>query len=163
MDKSVVGDNDQMTFRIVLFQPEIPANTGNIGRLCLGANAELHIIKPMRFFLNDKYVKRAGLDYWEQVQLFIHDSLDVFLSKYPSNNVYYCTTKTSQRYNDFAYNKGDIFIFGPESRGIPENILKQNQEKCITIPMFDQIRSVNLSNSVSIILYEALRQIDYSF
>lgn len=153
--------HDKISFRVALYQPEIPANTGNIGRLCLGANAELHIIKPMRFFLNDKYLKRAGLDYWEHVKLFMHDSLEDLISCYPENNIYYCTTKTTQNYTDLTYKQGDIFLFGPESRGIPENILNQHPDKNITIPMHSEIRSINLSNSVSIILYEAIRQIAY--
>ena len=157
MDKN----NVEINFRIVLFEPEIPANTGNIGRLCVGSNSELHIIKPMRFFLNDKYLKRAGLDYWSKLKLKIWDSLEEFLNAYPNNNVYYCTTKTENKYTEKKLTKGDIFIFGPESRGIPENILKKNWENTITIPMSKQIRSINLSNSVAIILYEGWRQISF--
>ncbi|HOQ80614.1 MAG TPA: tRNA (cytidine(34)-2'-O)-methyltransferase [Candidatus Cloacimonadota bacterium] len=159
----MAGHHDEITFRVVLYQPEIPANTGNIGRLCLGANAELHIIKPMRFFLNDKYLKRAGLDYWDNVKLFVHESLDDLIEKYPNNAVYFCTTKTKQSYTDFSYQSGDLFVFGPESRGLPEDILLAQQNRNITIPMHDSIRSINLSNSVSIILYEALRQINFNF
>lgn len=159
----MAGHHDEITFRVVLYQPEIPANTGNIGRLCLGANAELHIIKPMRFFLNDKYLKRAGLDYWDNVKLFVHESLDDLIEKYPKNAVYFCTTKTKQSYTDFSYQPGDLFVFGPESRGLPEDILLAQQNRNITIPMHDSIRSINLSNSVSIILYEALRQINFNF
>ncbi len=159
----MVKDNDKKvitnTFRIVLYQPEIPANTGNIGRLCLGANAELHLIKPMRFLITDKHLKRAGLDYWKNLKVQIHDSLDDFLQLYPNNNVYYCTTKTTSVYSDKKFEQGDIFIFGPESRGIPEEILNQNSQRNITIPMSTKIRSINLSNSVAIILYEAIRQI----
>ncbi len=159
----MVKHHDQISFRIVLFQPEIPANTGNIGRLCLGANAELHIIKPMRFFINDKYLKRAGLDYWDKVKLYFHDSLEDLIALYPDQKVYYCTTKSEKSYHKLNYQQGDIFIFGPESRGIPEDILGQNPEYCITIPMHDEIRSINLCNSVAIILYEGLRQIDFNF
>lgn len=156
-------NNDQITYRIVLFQPEIPANTGNIGRLCLGANAELHLIKPMRFFINDKYLKRAGLDYWEHVKLFIHDSLDDMLKAYPENRVFYCTTKSNNSYTDHSYQRGDIFVFGPESRGLPEDLIYSHPQNCITIPMHSEIRSINLSNSVSIILYEAVRQINFKY
>ncbi len=159
----MVEHHEQISFRVVLYQPEIPANTGNIGRLCLGANAELHIIKPMRFFLNDKYLKRAGLDYWNSVKLFMHDSLEELINLYPDNQIFYCTTKSKNSYITPAYKKGDLFVFGPESRGIPEDILNANPEQCITIPMHSEIRSVNLSNSVSIILYEALRQIDFDY
>lgn len=150
-------------YKVVLYQPEIPSNTGNIGRICVGANLELHIIKPMRFFLNDKLVKRAGLDYWHKLDITIHDSLDDFLAKYPEINVYYCTTKTDIPYTKPKYQKGDAFIFGPESRGIPEDILFSNKDRNITIPMTGEIRSINLSNSVAIILFEALRQINFEF
>jgi len=150
-------------FKIVLYQPEIPSNTGNIGRICVGANLELHIIKPMRFLLNDKLLKRAGLDYWHKLDLTIHNSLEDLLAKYPDNNVYYCTTKTDKIYTKVEYKRGDAFVFGPESRGIPEDILFSNREKNITIPMTGEIRSINLSNSVAIIAYEALRQVDFNF
>jgi tRNA (cytidine/uridine-2'-O-)-methyltransferase len=146
------------SFRIVLYQPEIPANTGNIGRLCVGSGAELHIIKPMRFFLDDKHLKRAGLDYWDKLKLYFHDSLDELIAKYPDNKIYYCTTKTHQLYTERTYQQGDLFVFGPESRGIPEEILEKYEENNITIPMTGDIRSINLANSVSIILYEAWRQ-----
>ncbi|MCK4956966.1 MAG: tRNA (cytidine(34)-2'-O)-methyltransferase [Candidatus Cloacimonetes bacterium] len=157
-----INSIENPSFRIVLYQPEMPANTGNIGRLCVGSNAELHIIKPMRFFITDKLVKRAGLDYWDKLSLHLHDSMDDFLEKYPENNIYYCTTKTDQVYSQKKYQRGDIFVFGPESRGIPEEILEKHKSKNITIPMSDQIRSINLANSVGIVLYEAWRQIDFS-
>ena len=153
-------DTGNCTFRIALFQPEIPANTGNIGRLCVGANAQLHIIKPMRFLLSDKHLKRAGLDYWEKLSLHFHDSLEDFISAFPDNNIYFCTTKSNNVYLERKFKQGDIFIFGPESRGIPETTLKKYWDQTITIPMTDNIRSINLSNSVAIILYEALRQIE---
>lgn len=148
-------------FKVVLYQPEIPSNTGNIGRICVGANLELHIIKPMRFLLNDKLVKRAGLDYWDKLNLTIHDSLEAFVAQYPKINIYYCTTKTERLYTNIKYQSGDAFVFGPESRGIPEDILFANQTKNITIPMSSEIRSINLSNSVAIILFEALRQVGF--
>ena len=129
--------------------------------MCVGTNSELHIIKPMRFLLTDKYLKRAGLDYWDKLNLHIHESLDVFLSAYPQSNIYWCTTKCQNIYTEVNYKKGDIFIFGPESKGIPENILHENWSNTITIPMTENIRSLNLSNSVSVILYEALRQIEF--
>ncbi|HCX72935.1 MAG TPA: tRNA (uridine(34)/cytosine(34)/5-carboxymethylaminomethyluridine(34)-2'-O)-methyltransferase TrmL [Candidatus Cloacimonas sp.] len=148
-----------MSLNIVLFQPEIPANTGNIGRLCVGANATLHIIKPMRFLLNDKYLRRAGLDYWQDLHLILHDSWENFLDAHSQNNIYYCTTKSQNIYTQFEYKDEDFFVFGPESRGIPMKILEKNWTKTIKIPMSDQIRSINLANSVSIVLYEALRQL----
>lgn len=150
-------------FKVVLYQPEIPSNTGNIGRICVGANIELHIIKPMRFLLNDKLVKRAGLDYWHKLDLTIHDSLADFIKQNPDSNIYYCTTKTDRLYTDVKYEEGDAFVFGPESRGIPEDILFNNKDYNITIPMTTAIRSINLSNSVAIIMFEALRQTDFNF
>jgi tRNA (cytidine/uridine-2'-O-)-methyltransferase len=164
MDKKMGIDHAEINcdFRIVLYQPEIPGNTGNIGRLCVGTNSELHIIKPMRFLLTDKYLKRAGLDYWSKLKLHIHENLDDFLAIYGKNNIYWCTTKTKRIYSEIEYKKSDIFIFGPESRGIPEDILHQNWSNTITIPMTEKIRSLNLSNSVSIILYEAKRQIGFA-
>lgn len=149
-------------FKVVLYQPEIPSNTGNIGRICVGTNAELHIIKPMRFLLNDKMVKKAGLDYWNKLNLTVHDSLEAFIAKYPNINIYYCTTKTDKLYSNVRYQKGDAFVFGPESRGIPEDILFANSTKNITIPMNSEIRSINLANSVAIVLFEALRQVGFS-
>jgi tRNA (cytidine/uridine-2'-O-)-methyltransferase len=155
-------NHDKVNVKVCLYQPEIPANTGNIGRLCVGTGSELHIIKPMRFMLTDKHVKRAGLDYWDKLNIYQHDSLDEFLAQYPESTAYYCTTKTDQRYDKVKFKEGDILIFGPESRGIPEDILNAHKEQNITIPMTDDIRSINLSNSVAIILYEAMRQLDFS-
>ncbi len=149
----------KISFRIALFQPEIPANTGNIGRLCVGANAELHIIKPMRFLLSDKYLKRAGLDYWKDLSLYFHDSLEDLIETYPENNCYYCTTKSKNNFYQRKFKPGDIFVFGPETRGIPESVLKKNWNKTISIPMSNKIRSINLANSVAIVLYEGIRQI----
>ena len=158
--------------KIVLYQPEIPANTGNIGRLCIGANAELHIIKPMRFFLNDKYLKRAGLDYWHKVKLFIHDDWQSFLDSTVTyeaclvntkpNNIYLCSTKGKTFYSDVKFQKDDVLVFGPESRGLPEDMLNEFGENVITIPMSKDIRSINLCNSVAIILYEGLRQLGFN-
>ncbi len=161
MEKHNVGLNSNCSFRVVLFQPEIPANTGNIGRICVGMNADLHIIKPMRFLLTDKHLKRAGLDYWEKLSVYFHEDLDDFLHLFPENNIYFCTTKSLKIYTDQEYRRGDVFIFGPETSGIPEDILKKNWNKTISIPMTHKIRSVNLSNSVAIILYEAWRQIGF--
>ena len=153
--------DNNCTFKIVLYAPEIPGNTGNIGRLCVGTNAELHIIKPMRFLLTDKYLKRAGLDYWDKLDLHIHENLDDFLTTYPESNIYYCTTKSRNLYTKVEYKKDDVFVFGPESKGLPEDILHKNWNNTITIPMTGKIRSLNLSNSVSIILFEAIRQVGF--
>ena len=146
------------SFNIVLYQPEIPANTGNIGRLCLGSNSRLHLIKPLRFLLDDKSLKRAGLDYWHEVDVVIHDNIEQILAETPKEKLWFCTTKAENSYLDQTYQEGDFFIFGPESRGLPEELLQQYPDRCITIPMTDKIRSINLSNSVAIILFEAIRQ-----
>ena len=145
-------------FNIVLFEPEIPANTGNIGRLCVGAGANLHIILPCRFLLTDKALKRAGLDYWQDLSLTVHKSMDELYAAIPRDRIFYCSTKAEKSYLDLDYKPNDAFVFGPESRGLPQELLDQNKERCITIPMYPKIRSLNLSNAVSIILYEAIRQ-----
>ena len=149
------------TINIVLYRPEIPANTGNIGRLCVGANATLHLIKPFKFFINDKYIKRAGLDYWEKLKLFVHNDFETFQTLYPDNDIYLCSTKGKINYHEIKYKKNDILVFGPESKGLPETMLAQN--KVIKIPMHTEIRSINLCNSVAIILYESLRQMGFDF
>lgn len=148
---------------IVLLNPEIPYNTGNIGRSAVLTNTTLHLIKPLGFSLDEKQLRRAGLDYWHLVDLKVWESYEDFINSNPNATIYYATTKTKQRYSDVKFKKDDFVMFGPESRGIPETILNANKEKCITIPMIDMGRSLNLSNSAAIILYEALRQIDFDF
>lgn len=144
---------------IVLYQPEIPANTGNIGRLCVGTGATLHLIRPMRFMITDKELKRAGLDYWQQLKLCVHNSIDEIFETFPAEKIYLCTTKASRLYTQPRYHSGDVFVFGPETRGLPHELLEKYRSECISIPMHPDIRSINLSNSVAIILYEAVRQI----
>ena len=148
---------------IVLYNPEIPYNTGNIGRTCVLTNSTLHLIKPLGFSLDEKQIKRAGLDYWHLVDLKIWESFEEFLEKNPEITLYYATTKTKQKYSDVKFKDSDFIMFGPESRGIPEDILHKNPERCITIPMIPMGRSLNLSNSAAIILYEALRQTNFDF
>ena len=148
---------------IVLLNPEIPYNTGNIGRSAVLTNTTLHLIKPLGFSLDEKQLRRAGLDYWHLVDLKVWESYEDFIAGNPNATIYYDTTKTKQRYSDVKFKKDDFVMFGPESRGIPETILNANKEKCITIPMIDMGRSLNLSNSAAIILYEALRQTDFEF
>lgn len=148
---------------IVLYEPEIPYNTGNIGRSCVLTNSTLHLIKPLGFSLDEKQVRRAGLDYWHLVKIVEWNSWEEFLEANPDRNLFYATTKSHQNYSDVKYNENDFIIFGPESRGIPEEILKKNPERCITIPMIPMGRSLNLSNSAAIILYEALRQTNFNF
>ncbi len=149
--------------KIVLYEPEIPYNTGNIGRSCVLTNTELHLIKPLGFEIDEKAVKRAGLDYWKDVKLFVWESYEEFLRENKGARIFYATTKTKNRYTDVKFSEDDFIMFGPESRGIPETILNKNSEKCITIPMMPLGRSLNLSNSVVVILYEALRQVDFKF
>jgi len=147
-----------MPFHIVLYEPEIPSNTGNIGRLCVGTNAKLHLIKPMKFLLNDKYLKRAGLDYWDKLNLEIHGSWADFQKKYVNARKYYFSTKAQKSYTDISFQDGDFLIFGPETRGLPESMLHKHWEHTYTIPMTKNIRSINLSNCVAIVLYEGIRQ-----
>jgi len=143
---------------IVLFEPEMPANTGNIGRTCVAAGARLHLIRPLGFRLNEKMIKRAGLDYWEHLDVTVYDDYWDFLRKNPDAKIYMATTKAHKVYTEVNYEPDAYIMFGKESAGIPEEILVENEETCIRIPMLDEIRSLNLSNSVAIVLYEALRQ-----
>ena len=155
-------DNDRLRFHIALFSPEIPANTGNIGRICVGCSSRLHLIKPFRFLINDKYLKRAGLDYWQDLDLVYHDNLDDFLANFDDANIYFCSTKGKQNYSEINYQRQDVFLFGPETKGLPDWLLEKYREKTIRIPMSDKIRSINLANSVAVILYEAWRQIGFA-
>lgn len=143
---------------IVLFQPEIPQNTGNIGRTCVATDTVLHLIEPLGFRLDEKSLKRAGMDYWNQLDVRRYINFEDFLEKNPGAKIWMATTKAKHCYSDVAFGKDDYIMFGKESAGIPEEILVDNEETCIRIPMLDKIRSLNLSNSVAIVLYEALRQ-----
>ena len=150
-----------MKINIVMVEPEIPQNTGNIARTCAAIGAKLHLVKPLGFEINDKYLKRAGLDYWDKLEIEEHDSLEKFLEKYPiKDNMFMATTKAKHCYSDVDYSKFDeVFIlFGKETKGLPENLLVNNLENTIRIPMKHTLRSLNLSNSVAIIVYEVLRQ-----
>lgn len=143
---------------IVLHEPEIPANTGNIGRTCVAANTRLHLIEPLGFRLDEKSLKRAGMDYWNQLDVTTYIDYEDFLDRNPDAKLYMATTKAQKLYTEVSYEPDAYIMFGKESAGIPEEILVQHKEKCIRIPMAGDIRSLNLSNSVSIVLYEALRQ-----
>ena len=140
---------------IVLLEPEMPANTGNIGRTCVATNSRLHLIEPLGFKLNEKMLKRAGLDYWDKLDVTVYSDYQDFLDKNPGAKIYMATTKAHKVYTEPEYEPDCYIMFGKESAGIPEEI---NQENCVRIPMWGDIRSLNLSNSVSIVLYEALRQ-----
>lgn len=143
---------------IVLHEPEIPANTGNIGRTCVAANARLHLIEPLGFRLNEKNLKRAGMDYWKDLDVTTYIDFNDFMEKNPGAKIYMATTKAHKVYTDVQYEPDCYIMFGKESAGIPEEILVNHEEDCIRIPMLGDIRSLNLGNSVAIVLYEALRQ-----
>ena len=143
---------------IILYEPEMPLNTGNIGRTCVATNTRLHLIEPLGFKLNDKAIRRAGLDYWDKLDVTVYCDFSDFLEKNPDAKIYMATTKAKKVYTEIAYEPDCYLMFGKESGGIPEELLIKNQENCIRIPMWGEIRSLNLANSAAILLYEALRQ-----
>ena len=143
---------------IVLHEPEMPANTGNIGRTCVAAGARLHLIEPLGFSINDKMVKRAGLDYWDKLDVTVYDDFNDFCERNPGSKIYMATTKAHKTSTEVSYEPDCYIMFGKESAGIPEEILVDHEDTCVRIPMIGDIRSLNLSNSVAIVLYEALRQ-----
>lgn len=148
---------------VALLEPEIPPNTGNIARLCAATFTELHIVGVTGFRMDDRTLRRAGLDYWESVKLHRHIDLDRLFESLPSSRFLYLTTKVDRPYSDWLFQEDDCLIFGRETRGIPEDVLEANAERCITIPMPNtNVRSLNLATSVGIVLYEALRQVGYS-
>ncbi len=147
---------------VILYEPEIPQNTGNIGRSCVATGTRLHLIEPLGFLLNDKTVKRAGMDYWDQLDVTRYDDWNDFNQKNPNASIYYATTKGRNVYTQVQYEPDAFIMFGPESRGIPEEILVAHPDRCVRIPMVGETRSLNLANSVAIVLYEALRQNDFS-
>lgn len=149
-------------FNIVLHQPEIPQNTGNIGRTCAATGTRLHLIEPLGFQLNEKALKRAGMDYWHEIDVTTYVNYEEFLDKNPGAKIYYATTKGRRLYSDASYEPGCFLMFGKESGGIPEEILKDHPDTCVRIPMLGETRSLNLSNAAAIVLYEALRQNQFS-
>lgn len=149
-------------FNIVLYQPKIPPNTGNIARLCVGAGCTLHIIRPIPFFLDDKTMRRAGCDYWPHLKLKVHDSLEDLTKGICGPRVFYITKHGEKIYTEVKYCKEDYLVFGSEDTGLTPELLEVNREKTIHIPMYGPVRSINLSNAVSIVVYEALRQITSS-
>lgn len=146
---------------IVLYEPEIPANTGNIGRTCVATGTRLHLIEPLGFRLNEKAIKRAGMDYWSELDVTTYVNYQDFLDKNPGAKIYMATTKSRQTYTEVSYEPDCYIMFGKESAGIPEEILVDHPETCVRIPMIGETRSLNLSNSVAVVLYEALRQNDF--
>ncbi|WP_099188741.1 tRNA (uridine(34)/cytosine(34)/5-carboxymethylaminomethyluridine(34)-2'-O)-methyltransferase TrmL [Tepidibacter mesophilus] len=152
-----------MSINIVLVEPEIPQNTGNIIRTCAATGARLHLVRPLGFSMDNKYLKRAGLDYWDLADVQYYDNLDELKEKNKNAKFFYSTTKTNQNHSDVKYEKGCFIVFGKETKGLPVGLLNDNKETCIRVPMRDieRARSLNLSNSVAIVAYEALRQIGY--
>ena len=146
-------------FHVVLIQPEIPPNTGNIGRLCLATGAHLHLVKPLGFSLDDRALKRAGLDYWKEVTVSVWESFgELQAAQEVGSRYFFLTTKTRTAYWDVGFKEGDFLVFGRETRGLPESLLEENAERCLTIPMSEQTRSLNLATAVGIVLFEAVRQ-----
>ena len=146
---------------IVLYSPEIPQNTGNIARTCAATGAALHIIRPMGFEIDDRKLKRAGLDYWHQLDITYYDDYNDFLSKNPEADIYYFSTKAPRSYTEAKYEGKVYLMFGKETKGLPEELLKENKEKCVRIPMRENLRSLNLSNAAAIAVYEVLRQTNF--
>ncbi len=146
---------------VVLVEPEIPPNTGNVGRLCLATNSTLHLVKPLGFSLDDRQLKRAGLDYWEDVDLKLWDSLPALMKSQGQDRFFFVTTKAKRAYWDVQFQPADFLVFGRETKGLPETLLRENPDRCITIPMQDT-RSLNLATAVAIVLFEAVRQLQHS-
>ena len=149
---------------VVLYQPEIPANTGNIARTCAATNAKLHLIRPLGFSTDDKMLKRAGLDYWEFVDIYYYDSIQVLFNTYPTGTFYYIETDGKKSHSAFDYSNKEediFFVFGRETTGLPKDLIQANLETCLRIPMTQNVRSLNLSNTAAILIYEALRQQNY--
>ena len=148
-------------FHIVLIEPEIPQNAGNIARTCAATGTALHMVRPLGFEVSDKYLKRAGLDYWDLVNISYYDSFDELQAKFPNARFFFFTTKARRRHSDVVFQDGDFLVFGKETKGLPEELLMKNEETCLRIPMDARARSLNLSNSAAIAVYEALRQTDF--
>lgn len=151
-----------MAFNIILYEPEIPANTGNIGRTCAATGTSLHLIEPLGFRLNEKEIRRAGMDYWHKLDVNRYIDWADFKEKHPDARIYMATTKAKKIYTEVVYEPDCYLMFGKESAGIPEEILVENPDACVRIPMAGEMRSLNLSNSAAVILYEALRQNGFS-
>ena len=145
-------------FNIVLVEPEIPQNTGNIARTCAATGCDLHLIKPLGFEISDKYLKRAGLDYWHLVNVRIYENLNELFEKYPQARYFFFTTKARKRHTDASYRDGDFLVFGKETKGLDEKLLLAHPDECVRIPMISEARSLNLSNAAAVAVYEAMRQ-----
>ena len=151
-----------MALNIVLVEPEIPQNAGNIARTCAVTGSKLHLVRPLGFEVSDKYLKRAGLDYWHLVDIFYYDSIEEVMDKfYNGKNFFFFSTKAKHVHSDVSYNDGDFLVFGKETKGLPESLLEKHYDECVRLPMMSETRSLNLSNSVCVGVYEALRQLGY--
>lgn len=148
-------------FNIVLVEPEIPPNTGNIARTCAATGAKLHLVGPLGFSIDDRDLKRAGLDYWEHLDWEYYESFDAFQTRHPNGRFFFLTTRGGRSYDSIAYQPGDFLVFGKETAGLPSRLLEANKERALRLPMKPGIRSLNLANAVAIVLYEALRQTGY--
>lgn len=151
-----------MALNVVLVEPEIPQNAGNIARTCAVTGSKLHLVRPLGFEVSDKYLKRAGLDYWNLVEIYYYDSIQEVMDKfYNGENFWFFSTKAKHVHSDVKYKDGDFLVFGKETKGLPEDLLKARYDECVRLPMKNETRSLNLSNSVCVGVYEALRQLDY--
>ncbi|MCW2276926.1 tRNA (uridine(34)/cytosine(34)/5-carboxymethylaminomethyluridine(34)-2'-O)-methyltransferase TrmL [Heliophilum fasciatum] len=148
-------------FHIVLVEPEIPPNTGNVARLCAGTGCVLHLIKPLGFSVDDRYLKRAGLDYWHLVDVRYHEGWDDFQQSCPEGRKFFLSTKGTRSYHEVAYQPGDYLVFGKETKGLPDSLLEQWPDQVVRIPLRKEARSLNLSNAVAVVVFEALRQTGY--
>jgi len=151
-----------MLFNIVLVEPEIPQNAGNIARTCAATGCSLHLVRPLGFSVDDRYLKRAGLDYWHLLDIHYWDNLSQLMEGHPRERFHYATTKAGQWYHKVSYQPGDFLVFGKETKGLPEDLLKANPDRCIRLPMIHAARSLNLSNAVAVLVYEGLRQNDFT-
>jgi tRNA (cytidine/uridine-2'-O-)-methyltransferase len=150
-----------LAFHIVLVEPEIPANTGNIARTCAATGTTLHLVRPLGFSTDDRTLKRAGLDYWHAVRVLYYDSFQEVRDALADRRFFFATTKAKRLYSEFAYQDEDVFVFGKETKGLPPDLIEANEPSCIRMPMTEAVRSLNLSNSAAIVLFEALRQNDF--
>jgi tRNA (cytidine/uridine-2'-O-)-methyltransferase len=152
---------NELAFHIVLVEPEIPANTGNIARTCAATGTHLHLVRPLGFDTDDRTLKRAGLDYWHAVNVSYYDSFQELQEQFSQNRFFYATTKATRLYTEFAFKDGDMFVFGKETKGLPPELVQANPDSCMRMPMTEAVRSLNLSNSAAIVLFEGLRQNDF--
>lgn len=150
-----------MALHIVLVEPEIPANTGNIARTCAATGVYLHLVRPLGFQTDDRTLKRAGLDYWHAVKVAYYDSFAEVMHRFPDGRFFFASTRAEKRFTDFHYQDGDFFVFGKETKGLPDELLATHPETCLRLPMTADVRSFNLSNAAAIVVFEALRQLDY--